>query len=262
MDAKGLLMHIDRTDEIAVAAKPAATADPSSSFGFVLMLASGTPAASASFGAGRAQDASLFAFVHEVIKVFAVFPLRHATIVVTATIAGAHAVRIADEERADVVRDAEVDDFASGLMPQVTDATLGPTAYLVLGPLEFFPASRVFGAAALLFGELPELLAALPLERADAAPGDDERLARAGRHGGQVNLTEVHGCLHRAGSLFRLRDLNPSLVSSKPRFHTSVHAPALSGRESGRTRDGWPLPIGNTTRPFSRWTAWAGHLTG
>src|SRR5215471_18804770 len=59
MDAEGILMHIDRTHEIAVAAKPAATADPISSFGLVFVLASGTPATGASFGAGRARDASL-----------------------------------------------------------------------------------------------------------------------------------------------------------------------------------------------------------
>jgi hypothetical protein len=192
-------MHIDRTHEIAVATKPAATADPSSSLGFVLMLASGTPATASSFGAGRARDARLFAFVHEVIKVLAVFPLRHAAMVVTATIAGTHAVRIADEERADVVSDAEVDDFAGGLMPQVTDATRGPAAHLVLGPGEFFPAPRACSACG----------------------------------------------------------ISTQTCSAKPLFQTSVHAPALSGRVSGRTRDWWPLPIGNTTRPFSRWTAWA-----
>ena len=44
MHTKGILMHIDGPHEIAVAAKPAATADPISAFGFVFVLASGTPA--------------------------------------------------------------------------------------------------------------------------------------------------------------------------------------------------------------------------
>ncbi len=117
MDAKGILMHIDRTHEIAVEASSAVVADPISSFGFVLVLASWTPAAGASFGGGRAQNASLFAFVREVIDVTAVFPLRHAAIVAPATIAGADAMRVADEERPDLVLDAEVGDFARGLMP-------------------------------------------------------------------------------------------------------------------------------------------------
>jgi len=183
MNAKGILMHIDRPHEIAVAAKPAATADPISSFGFMLMLASGTPAAGASFGAGRARDASLLRFMREVIKVFAVFPLRHAAIVMPATIVGADAVRIADEERADVVLNAEVDDFASRLVPQVAHAPLGTAAHFVLRALELLPTARMLRAPALFFGELAELLAALALKAADAAPGHDQGFARAGRHG-------------------------------------------------------------------------------
>ncbi len=60
MDAEGIVMHIDRADEVPVPAKPATAADPVSSPGLVLVATSRTPAAGASFGAGRARDASQF----------------------------------------------------------------------------------------------------------------------------------------------------------------------------------------------------------
>src|SRR5438132_4353067 len=121
--------------------------------------------------------------------------LGHAAVVVPATVPITHAVRIADEERADLVLDAEVDDFASGLVAQVAHAPLGPATHLVFRPVQLLPTARVLLAAALLSGELSELSASLPLEGADAAPGDDQRLASAGGHGGQVDLPEVNGCL-------------------------------------------------------------------
>lgn len=225
VDTKGILMHIDRTHEIAVAAKPAATADPISSFGFV--LASGTPAAGSSFGTGRARDASLLAFVREVVDVASVFPQRHATIVVPPAGPAADAVRIADEERADVMRDAEVDDFACGLMPQVTDAPLRPAAHLVLCALELLPAPRVFLAAVLLFGELARLLAPLPLEGTDAAPGDDQGFTGAGGHGGQVDFPQVDRRLHPAGSRFRLGDFDADVQLEAPVPHQHARSGVL-----------------------------------
>jgi hypothetical protein len=60
--------------------------------------------------------------------------LGHAAIVVPPAVPITNAVRVADEERADVTRDAEVDDFARGLMPQVTDTPFGPATHLVLCP--------------------------------------------------------------------------------------------------------------------------------
>ena len=56
-------MHIDRANEITMATEAALAARPSSAFGLVFVLASGTPAAGASFGAGRARDAGLLGFV-------------------------------------------------------------------------------------------------------------------------------------------------------------------------------------------------------
>ena len=117
MHAKGIAMHIDRAHEIAVAAKPAGAADPISALGFMSVPALGTPTAGSSFGAGEARDAGLLGFMGEVVDVLAVFPQGHPLIVMTAAIAVAHTVRVADEERADFVFHAEVNDLAGRLVP-------------------------------------------------------------------------------------------------------------------------------------------------
>ena len=116
MDTKGILMHIDRANEITMATQAALAARPSSAFGPVMMPAAGTPAAGASFGPARVRDAGLRRFVGEVINVAAVFPLRHAAVVMPATVPLAHAMWVADEEGADLVLYTEVDDCASGLV--------------------------------------------------------------------------------------------------------------------------------------------------
>ena len=179
-----------------MAPKAASAARPCSACGLMLVAAPRTPARGPSFGAGRARDAGLVRFVGEVINVTAVFPLRHAAIVVAATVPVAHAVGVADEEPSHPVLDAKVDDFARGLMPEIAHAPLGPSTDLVLGPLELLKSSGVLLAPAQLPGKLPELLTSLPLETADAAPGDDERLARVGGDSGQVDFPQVHGRLH------------------------------------------------------------------
>jgi hypothetical protein len=110
-------------------------------------------------------------------------------------------------------------------------------------------------AAALLPGKLPQLLRLLPFERPDTAPGDDQGKALRRRDRRQVNLPEVDGGLSVSWCRLRLCYLNASLVNSKPRFQTSVQAPLFAGNSSGKARDFRPLPIGSTTRPFSRLTA-------
>ena len=121
--------------------------------------------------------------MREVIDIAAVFPLRQAAVVVPTAVPAADPVRVADEERPYTVRDAEVDDFARGLVSQIAHAPFGPAAHLVLGALELLPALGMLFAAALLFGELAELLAALPLEGANAAPSHNESLAGIRRDG-------------------------------------------------------------------------------
>jgi hypothetical protein len=111
VDAKGILMHIDRPDEVAVASKATLAANPSSAFG--LVLTSRTPATGSSFGGGRARDAGLRGLVSQVVDILAVFPQGHAPVVVAAAILVAHAVRVADEERAYLVFHAEVDHLAA-----------------------------------------------------------------------------------------------------------------------------------------------------
>jgi hypothetical protein len=208
MNAKGILMHIDRPDQIAVAAFAALAAHPVSASGLVCVLASGTPATRASFGAGEAQDASLTGLVGKVVDVSPVLPLGHAPVVVAAAVAGAHAVRVADEERAHIVLDTKIDDLPRGLVSEITHAPLGPSADFVLRPLELLPAPGAFLAAALLPGELSRLLCSLAFEGADTASGHDERLARVGGHGGQMDFPQVNGGLNRAGTGFRLWDFH------------------------------------------------------
>ena len=111
MGTIGKRMHIDRPHEVTVAREPAGAARPSSSSGLVFVPTSGTPATGSSFGAGRARDAGLRRFVCQVVDVLAVFPLRHASVVMPSAITAEDAVRVADEERPHAVRDAEVDDL-------------------------------------------------------------------------------------------------------------------------------------------------------
>ncbi len=211
MRSKREWMHVDRADEVAVAAKAALAARPSSSFGPVTMPAPRTPTRGPSFGAGRARDASLFRFVGQVIDVLAVLPPGHPLVVVSPFAIPSNAVRVADEEHSYSILDAKVDHVAGGFVPQVAHAPLGPAADLVLRSLELLPAPRVLLAPALLLGELSQLLGAPSLETTDAAPGDNEPLTRAGRDGGKVDFPRVHGGLDDAGSLARLRGFHANV---------------------------------------------------
>ena len=166
-------VHIDRPDEIAVTGEAAGTACPVSVLGLVTMPTAGTPARCSSFGAGEARDVSLFAFVGEIVKVFAVFPHRHALVVVPATRTCAHAMRIADEEVTHFLLHTEVDDGPRRFMAQIADTPLRPPADPLLGTLQFLPATRVLRAMGLLFAQLTHLPVALSLERADTTPSDN-----------------------------------------------------------------------------------------
>ncbi len=194
-------MHIGRANEITMATEAALATRPSSAFRLMTMPAAGTPAAGASFGAGRARDAGLFRFMGEVVDVFAVFPLRHAAIVAPATVAVAHAMRIADEERSTCRSTQKSMTLRVALCRRSRTRRSARRQHFIFRALQLLPAPGVLLAAALLFGELAELPASLPLEGTDAAPGDDERLARVGRHGGEVDFSEVNRRLDVAGSL-------------------------------------------------------------
>ncbi len=129
MRPKRKWMHIERADQVTVGTSAARAACPRSAFGLVLVPTSGTPAACSSFGAGRARDAGLLGFVGQGVDVAAVFPAGHALVVVPAAVPGAHAVRVADEERPDLVVDTKVDDLARRFVPEIAHAPLNHLAF-------------------------------------------------------------------------------------------------------------------------------------
>ena len=116
MSTECILMHIDRTHEITVALETAGAANPISAFGLVFMPAYRTPATGSSFGAGEAHDVGLFRFVREVVDILAIFPQGHPLVVVPSAIMGTDPMRVANEERANVVFLTEIDDLARCLM--------------------------------------------------------------------------------------------------------------------------------------------------
>ncbi len=170
-------------------------------------------------------------------------------------------VRIADEERSHLMLDAKVNHPPGRLVPQAAHASLGPPTDLAPGVLEFLPAAGMLLAAALFFGKLAELPVALPLERADATPGDDQGRARVRRDGSQMDLTEVDRRLYRARGLFRSRDFHADMQfkavvpderagasicrkvkrqdeGRSPLAHWQDHTPALHAHRLGRPVDG------------------------
>ncbi len=162
-----------------------------------------------SFGASEARDVSLFGFVAEIVNILAIFPQRHALIVVSAIVVGAHAMRMADEERSNLLLHTEVDYLACGFVPQITDAPLCTTALLVFRPLQLLPSARILLAAGLLFGKLSQVSVALPFERADTPPGHDHGSTGIGRRRRQVDFSQIDRRMNRTGCLFLLWGLNP-----------------------------------------------------
>ncbi len=231
------------TDQVAVAGKATLPTGPTPFPGLVLVPAARTPVGGPSFRAGEARDARLFGFVDEGVEVTPVLPLGHTPVMLAARVTGAHIVRVADEQAPNLVFDAEVDDLARGLVPQITHAPLVPVRDPVLVALELLPAPRTLRAAALFFGKLPELLTSLPFETEDTATRHDSRLAGRCGHGGQVNFPRSAVACTAPGSASAWCT-SMHTCSPKHWFQTSMHAPAFSGR---------------TMHPFSRWTAWAGH---
>ena len=119
--------------------------------------------------------------------------------------------QIADEERSHLVLDTEVEYLPCGLVSQIPDAPLGSPAMLVPGTVQLLPTVGVFRAAALLFGELAQLLVALALEGADAAPGDNQGFACACRDGSQMDFTQVYRGLGSTRSVVRLGNLDADM---------------------------------------------------
>ena len=91
-------MHIDTANNVSMACEATFAACPISALGLLFVLAHWTLATCASFKASEALDASLCGFVCEVVDVFAIFPQRHALVMVTPTILVTHTVGIANEK--------------------------------------------------------------------------------------------------------------------------------------------------------------------
>jgi hypothetical protein len=231
-------MHIDRANQVTVSREAAGTACPSSAFGLVCMSTSGTPARCSSFGAGEARDAGLFAFVGKIVDVTAVLPYRHALVVMPARMLLADAMWIADEEAPHFLLRAEVDDSPRRLMAQIADTSLTARAHLVLGALQFFPATRVLRAMGLLPGKLPHLPVALPFERADPAPGDDQGTPSRGRHSRKVDFTQVNGRLTRSRRGGALWDFHAD-VQFEAAIPDQGTGPGFFGQSQGQ-HEGFP----------------------
>ncbi len=201
-------MHIDGSDQVTMAGKTAGASDPIAVLGLMTMPASGTLATCSSFGASEARDVSLFGFVGEIIDVFAILPQGHAAVVMAATITGTHPMRIADEECSDLVGDTKGDDVPSGFMTLIMNATFVSCADLVLGSLQFLPATGSLLTSALLFRQLSQLLIAVTFERTDPTPCHDQGLRGIRRHSSQVDFSQVDRGLVLSWSMVSLWDLN------------------------------------------------------
>jgi hypothetical protein len=197
-------MHIDRTHQITVTREPASAACPISPFGLLFMPTARTLATCSSFGASEARDVSLFGFMGQVVNVFPILPQRHTLIMMPSSILIADAMRIADEERAHLVLNAEIDHLARRLMSLIADTPFSAATLLVLGALKLLPATGILRASGLLFRNLAELLVPLSLEGTDTTSSDNQGFSRVRGDGCKVDFTQSNGCVNSASRLLCL----------------------------------------------------------
>lgn len=119
----------------------------------------------------------------------------------------------------------------------------------------FFQRRECFWQRLCFLASCPSWPTPLPFEAADAAPGHDEGFAGSCGDGRRVDFPEIDRRLHRAGSHFCLRYLDPSRVtqSSSSRRACRPRRP-WEGQATSR-ETGCLCSQAATTRPFSRWTA-------
>jgi hypothetical protein len=160
----------------------------------------------------------LFGFVAEIVDVLAIFPQGHTLIVISATVPVAYPMRVANEERSDLVFHTEVDHGPGGFMARVTDTPFASSAHPVLGALQRLPPAGVLLAPALLFGKLSQLAAMLPFEGTDAPSGHDQGCTGVRGHCRKMNFSQVNRCSLFTRSVFRLRnfDTDVQLKASIP----------------------------------------------
>jgi hypothetical protein len=115
--------------------KSAPLALPYPTFWLVFMPAYRTLATGSSFRASEALDAGVLALVGEVIDITAVLPLRHALVVMGSFVLLSHPMRVADEERANLLPHTEVKHLARSFVAQVAHPPFDAACHLVLGPL-------------------------------------------------------------------------------------------------------------------------------
>ncbi len=242
-------MHIDTADQITVSRKSAVLAMPLPVFRLVLMPTSGTLARCSSFGASEAQDMGLLAFVGEVVDITAIFPAGHALVVMSPVVAAPNTMWITDEERTDLVVNTEVDDLSCRFMAHITDSSGQTAALLVLGTLQFLPASRVLLAAGLLLGKLAQVLVTLSLERSNTAPRDNQRLPGIRRHRRQVNFSQIDGGLSMARCVLLLLDLDTHM-QFKAAVPDEGNRLALLWKSNGQNQSGTPSPHGKHHSPI------------
>src|SRR6266566_5967510 len=254
-------MHIDRADQIAVAGEAAGAADPVSAPGLLSMPTAGTLATCSSFRASRARDVSLFGFVGEILDVFAIFPQRHALIVVSALVRLSDAMRIANEDRPDLVVNTKVNHVPSGLMACITNSRFERLQTIFLVRCSFFQRREYFLHRDCFLASCPTCRMRCRLSERIPRPVTIRAcpvfVVTAARW---ISPRSTVACPVPGGA--SASGTSTQTYSSKPRFQTRVQAPASSGKARGNTRDFRPLPIGKTTRPSSFETAWAGQWTG
>jgi len=91
-------------------------------------------------------------------------------IVVPPAIAGADAMRVANEEGTNCVLNTEVHDLAGCLVPHIPNTALTSSARFVLGALQLLPSLRVLFTSGLFLSQFAKLLIALSFERTNTTP--------------------------------------------------------------------------------------------
>src|SRR5260370_6671044 len=135
----GQAVHIHTAYDIAVPLEPTFPAFPYSAFRLVFMPAYRTLAARSSFRASEALDAGLLALVGEIIDITAVLPLAHTLVVMASFILLAHAMRVADEERADLLTLAKLDHLSCRLVPEITHPPFATACHFGPCAVQFLP---------------------------------------------------------------------------------------------------------------------------
>ena len=184
-------MHVHAPDDISVAHKATAPTGPGAPFRLLLPVTAWTAAAGSSLTAAEAHDADPFTLLLQVLLVLAILPLRHALVMMASSALVAHPMWIAHVEPLHPCGTAEVDHLPRALVPQVPHPAFLPAPFALLGVLQAPPPFGAFATAGLQASKLTMRLVAVPLDGADASPGDDQPLACAGRHGDLVDFALI-----------------------------------------------------------------------